>query len=258
MGHFGNFEIVKSQAVARRQAKQAVGRVLRARKNPAKAEHLVSGKVKPGDRLPSERQLAEKLRVSRSTIRDALKSLGMLGLIRAKPGGGSYFQDVPSSLLPRSVEWGLLIGERHTLDLVEARGIIEVGVARLAAQRIDKEGVDRLQDALAKMKSAQEDPKRFVEADLEFHFRLADASRNSSLYEILSGMRTLLDVWIRRVVYAAAENGDLRPRYRRHVAIFDAVKKGDLDAAARAMEEHMASASASLKATLEQHRETKR
>jgi GntR family transcriptional regulator, transcriptional repressor for pyruvate dehydrogenase complex len=221
-------------------------------------DHLVSGKVRPGDRLPSERNLAEKLGVSRSTIRDALKSLGMLGLIRAKPGGGSYFQDVPSNLLPRSVEWGLLLGERHTLDLLEARTIIEVGVARLAAQRIDKEGVHRLQDVLAKMKAAQKHPKGFVEADLEFHFILADASRNSSLCEILSGMRNLLEVWVRRVVYAAAtEKGGLRPRYRRHVAIFDAVKKGDSDAAVKAMEELMASALHSLKLTLEQHRETK-
>jgi GntR family transcriptional regulator, transcriptional repressor for pyruvate dehydrogenase complex len=220
-------------------------------------DHLVSGKVRPGDRLPSERKLAEELHVSRSTIRDALKSLGMLGLIRAKPGGGSYFQDIPSNLLPRSVEWGLLLGERHTLDLLEARSIIEVGVARLAAQRIDKEGVDRLQDVLAKMKAAQNDPKGFVEADLEFHFRLADASRNSSLCEILSGMRNLLEVWVRRVVFAAAEKGSLRPRYRRHVAIFDAVKKGDSDAAVKAMEELMASALHSLKPTLEQHRETK-
>jgi GntR family transcriptional regulator, transcriptional repressor for pyruvate dehydrogenase complex len=220
-------------------------------------DHLVSGKVRPGDRLPSERQLAEKLGVSRSTIRDALKSLGMLGLIRAKPGGGSYFQDVPSNLLPRSVEWGLLLGERHTLDLLEARTIIEVGVARLAAQRIDKEGVDRLQDVLAKMKAAQKDPKEFVEADLEFHFRLADASRNSSLCEILAGMRNLLEVWVRRVVYAAAEKEGLRLRYGRHVAIFDAVKKGDSDAAVKAMEELMASALHSLKLTLEQHRETK-
>jgi GntR family transcriptional repressor for pyruvate dehydrogenase complex len=220
-------------------------------------DHLVSGKVRPGDRLPSERNLAEKLRVSRSTIRDALKSLGMLGLIRAKPGGGSYFQDVPSNLLPRSVEWGLLLGERHTLDLLEARSIIEVGVARLAARRIDKEGVDSLQGTLAKMKAALKDPKGFVEADLEFHFRLADASRNSSLCEILSGMRNLLEVWVRRVVCAAAEKGSLRPRYRRHVAIFEAVKKGDSDAAVKAMEDLMASALHSLKPTLEQHRETK-
>lgn len=135
----------------------------------------------------------------------------MLGLIRSKPGGGSYFQDVPCNLLPRSVEWGLLLGERHTLDLLEARAIIEIGVARLAAQRVDKEGkegVDHLKDALAKMKAAQKNPKLFVKADLEFHFRLADASGNSSLCEILSEMRNLLDVWVRRVVYAAAKKGN--------------------------------------------------
>jgi DNA-binding GntR family transcriptional regulator len=66
-----------------------------------------------------------------------------------------------------------------------------------------------------------------------------------------------LEVWVRRVVYAAAEKEGLRPRYRRHVAIFDAVKKGDPDAAVKAMEALMASALHSLKLTLEQYRETK-
>jgi GntR family transcriptional regulator, transcriptional repressor for pyruvate dehydrogenase complex len=210
-------------------------------------EYFVSGKVKPGDRLPSERQLAESLGVSRSIVREALKSLGMLSLIRVKAGGGYYLQDVPSNLLPRSVEWGLLLGERHTEDLVEARGFIEVAVARLAAERRDEKTLIRLQELLTQMKTAHKNPKKFVEADIAFHITLSEASQNSALREILSGMRSLLDVWIRRVVYAA---DDLPIRYRRHLAIFEAIKKGDPEAAADAMADHMKSASKSLRETL--------
>jgi GntR family transcriptional repressor for pyruvate dehydrogenase complex len=210
-------------------------------------EYFVSGKVKPGDRLPSERQLAEALGVSRSIIREALKSLGMLSLIRVKPGGGYYLQDVPSNLLPKSVEWGLLLGERHTADLVEARGFIEVTVVRLAAERRDEKNLSRLEDLLAQMKAARENPKKFVEADIAFHITLAEASRNSALRNILSGMRNLLDVWIRRNVYAAE---DLDPRYRRHLAIFEAIKKRNPEAAARAMETHMTFAAKYLRETL--------
>jgi GntR family transcriptional repressor for pyruvate dehydrogenase complex len=210
-------------------------------------EYFVSGKVKPGDRLPSERQLAEALGVSRSIIREALKSLGMLSLIRVKPGGGYYLQDVPSNLLPKSVEWGLLLGERHTADLVEARGFIEVTVVRLAAERRDEKNLSRLDDLLAQMKAARENPKKFVEADIAFHITLAEASRNSALRNILSGMRNLLDVWIRRNVYAAE---DLDPRYRRHLAIFEAIKKRNPEAAARAMETHMTFAAKYLRETL--------
>lgn len=210
-------------------------------------EYLVSGKVKPGDRLPSERQLAESLGVSRSIVREALKSLGMLSLIKVKPGGGYYLQDVPSNLLPRSVEWGLLLGERHTEDLVEARGFIEIAVARLAAERRDEKTLTKLQELLAQMKSAHKNPKKFVEADIAFHITLSEASQNSALRDILSGMRSLLDVWIRRVVYAA---DDRLVRYRRHLAIFEAIKKGDPEAAANAMAEHMKSASKSLHETL--------
>jgi GntR family transcriptional repressor for pyruvate dehydrogenase complex len=210
-------------------------------------EYLVSGKAKPGDRLPSERQLAENLGVSRSIVREALKSLGMLSLIKVKPGGGYYLQDVPSNLLPRSVEWGLLLGERHTEDLVEARSFVEVAVARLAAERRDQKTLTRLQDLLAEMKAARNDPGKFVEADIAFHITLGEASKNSALRDILSGMRNLLDVWIRRVVYAAE---DLAPRYRRHLAIFEAIKKRDPEGAAQAMADHMESASKYLRQTL--------
>jgi GntR family transcriptional repressor for pyruvate dehydrogenase complex len=171
----------------------------------------------------------------------------MLSLIKVKPGGGYYLQDVPSNLLPRSVEWGLLLGERHTEDLVEARGFIEVAVARLAAERRDEKTLTRLQDLLAQMKAAYKNPKKFVEADIAFHFTLSEASQNSALRDILSGMRSLLDVWIRRVVYAA---DDLPIRYRRHLTIFEAIKKGDPEAAAEAMANHMKSASKSLRVTL--------
>jgi GntR family transcriptional repressor for pyruvate dehydrogenase complex len=140
-------------------------------------EYFVSGKAKPGDRLPSERQLAENLGVSRSIVREALKSLGMLSLIKVKPGGGYYLQDVPSNLLPRSVEWGLLLGERHTEDLVEARGFIEVAVARLAAERRDEKTLNRLRDLLTEMKAATNNPKKFVEADIAFHITLSEAAK---------------------------------------------------------------------------------
>jgi GntR family transcriptional regulator, transcriptional repressor for pyruvate dehydrogenase complex len=210
-------------------------------------EYFVSGKVNPGDRLPSERQLAEKLGVSRSIVREALKSLGMLSIIKVTPGGGYYLQDVPSNLLPRSVEWGLLLGERHTEDLVEARGFVEVAVARLAAERRDEKALSQLQDLLAQMKEARNDPKKFVDADVAFHIALSEACQNSAFRDILSGMRSLLDVWVRRVIYAAE---DLGPRYRRHLAIFEAIKKRDSEAAAQAMAEHMASASKHLRETL--------
>jgi GntR family transcriptional repressor for pyruvate dehydrogenase complex len=218
-------------------------------------DHLLSGSVKPGDRSPSERQLAGALGVSRSTVRDALKSLGLLGVIKVRPGGGSFFQDVPSKLLPQSIEWGLFLGERHTLDLLEARALVEVVVVRLAAARRSEEDLTRLAKYVEQMKSARKDPKRYVNADFAFHKAIADASRNSALQEILSGMRNLLRcVCIRRVIEAG---GDADLLYRRHKKIFEAVKSGDPEAAGRAMEEHMQSAGESLRRTLGGQNQTK-
>ena len=73
-------------------------------------DYLLAGNVRPGTRLPSERRLAEELGVGRSVVREALKSLGLLGLVEVRQGDGTYLRRIESDLLPRVIEWGLLLG----------------------------------------------------------------------------------------------------------------------------------------------------
>lgn len=211
-------------------------------------DHLLSGQVRPGDRLPSERQLAQTLGVGRASVRDALKSLRLLGVIKVRQGDGTYLQRVPSTLLPRSVEWGVLLGEQHALDLVEARQFIEMAVVQLAAERRDQEAIEKLAVQLRAMKDAGNNSARFVEADIAFHLQVATAARNTVLRDVLASMQSLLRVWIRRVIEDA---GDTEYSYRRHQAIFEAIERGNAAAAAAAMAEHMESANARLRKTLE-------
>src|ERR1035437_4657487 len=96
---------------------------------------LVSGKVRLGSRLPSERKLAEALAVGRSHVRQAIKSLTVLGLIDVCQGDGTYLKRTDSPLLPQAIEWGLLLGAKRVTDLVEARHQLEVLPAGLAAER---------------------------------------------------------------------------------------------------------------------------
>lgn len=213
-------------------------------------EYLQSGKVKPGEKLPSERQLAQSLGVGRSVIRDALKSLSLLGVIEVRQGDGTYFQSITSELLPRTIEWGLLLGEKSVLDLAESRQYIEIAVAKLAALRRDDEDLQVLSNLLETMQEARFDTEKFAEADLQFHMRIAKASDNTTLHDILANMRSLLDVWIKRVIEAA---GDAEYSYYRHLTIFHAIKEGDPQKAAKAMEEHMISASDRLINTLNQN-----
>ncbi len=210
--------------------------------------HLLSGAVKPGERLPPERQLATMFGVGRSTVRDALKLLAHHGVLRIRPGDGTYFQDTPSQLLPQSIEWGLLLGERQIQDLVEARRYIEVIVARLAAERRNEQTIQALAALLEEMQEANTDYARFIEADIAFHKLLSEASGNSVFADVLSRIHLLLRVWIQRVFQDA---GETAYSYRRHLAIFKAIEAGDADAAEQAMAEHMESAIVRLRRTLE-------
>jgi GntR family transcriptional repressor for pyruvate dehydrogenase complex len=211
-------------------------------------EFLLSGGLEPGDQIPSERQLAEAFGVGRSAMREALKSLALLGLLDVRHGDGTYLRRADATLLPNVIEWGLLLGEQRTMDLVEARQKVEAIIAGLAAERRDEADVADLRRLLDRMGQMGRDHAGFVDADVAFHLRLAETARNTALREILSSIQALLRVWIRRVI-AAAESTE--GSYQEHVPIFEAVERGDAAAAAAAMEAHMNSASQRLKVALE-------
>lgn len=212
------------------------------------ADYIFSERLAPGSRMPSERQLAEALGVGRSAVREALKSLGLLGLVEVRQGAGTYLKRPDSDLLPRVIEWGLLLGERRTLDLVEARQHVEAVVARLAAERRDAADLERLESALLTMGAAAGSAESFVEADVAFHLAVARAAKNSVLSDVLNSIASLLEVWIRRVII---DRGETDSSYQEHVPIFDAIRCRDADAAGAAMTAHMEAAAARLRRTFD-------
>ena len=110
-------------------------------------DYLLSGRVQPGERLPAERKLAEMFGVGRSVIREALKSLTLLGLLEVRLGDGTYVKRTDAGVLPQTIDWGLVIGTDHVFDLAEARRGLEVILAGLAAERRDKAVVNDLRSA---------------------------------------------------------------------------------------------------------------
>jgi GntR family transcriptional regulator, transcriptional repressor for pyruvate dehydrogenase complex len=215
-------------------------------------DYLLSGVLLPGDRLPSERELSRTFGVGRSAVRDALKPLTLLGIIDVRQGDGTFLRATESELLPKAVEWGLLLGERRALDLVEARRHIEVTLATLAAQRRSEDDLRELRRLLRQMEEAGSDDE-FIDADMAFHLRLAEAAGNSVLSGILTNIRSLIQVWITRVTYAA---DSVTPSYQVHVPVMEAVEARDPAAAAAAMAAHLDSAGAKLARTLETERAT--
>ena len=215
-------------------------------------DYLLSGVLLPGDRLPSERELSRTFGVGRSAVRDALKPLTLLGIIDVRQGDGTYLRTTESEILPKAIEWGLLLGERRALDLVEARRHIEVALATLAAERRDEQDLRDMRVLLRQMELAASDDE-FIEADMKFHLRLAEAARNSVLAGILTNIRSLIRVWISRVTRAA---DSVAPSYQEHVPIMEALEAKDPAAAAAAMAAHLDSAGAKLARTLEAERAT--
>lgn len=201
---------------------------------------FTGGSIAPGTRLPPERQLAATLEVGRSAVREALAALEILGIVDVRPGAGTYLRGSVSELLPQSLSWGILLGERSTADLLEVRSALEIYAARLAAQRIDEEALVRLGQALAQMRSSLDELPVFVEADLQFHRELAASTDNSVLLDLLQLIRSLLRVWADRAVHDPAE---AEAALAEHTAVFEAITRRDDDAAASAMAQHMQTAS---------------
>jgi GntR family transcriptional regulator, transcriptional repressor for pyruvate dehydrogenase complex len=212
-------------------------------------DYLRSGKITVGSRLPSERELATALGVGRLAVRDVLKPLALLGLLDVRVGDGTYLRNVDSWLMPRVVEWGLLLTPDRMLELAEARRHLEVILAGLAAIRRDEQAIERIREQLQRMARSMAGggaPQRgerersrseaYVDADVAFHLAIAAAAQNSVLCGILESSMPLLRVWIARVIQAAGESQSF---VLLHTNILKAIEAGDRAAAEAAMAEHM-------------------
>lgn len=161
---------------------------------------IFSGQLKPGDQLPPERDLVEQLGVSRSSVREALRTLQGMGLLEVKPGSGAFVSaDLgESKVISLWMTW-LLEHEHAVLDLLEAREALETRAAILAAERITDEELEHLDRLVVEMELCAErrEIQKLVACDREFHDQICRASRNqfittlnASLYAALDEVRT--------------------------------------------------------------------
>jgi GntR family transcriptional repressor for pyruvate dehydrogenase complex len=185
-------------------------------------EQLVrSGDLKTGDRLPPEPELAQMLHVSRGSLREALKGLVYLGLIKSRAGDGTYIQSSLSRVLNQHFQWMILLNEVKHLEIYELRKIIEPDVAALAARRATRADVDRLQAALDGMAEARGNPELFRKFDIQFHDAFAQASGNAA---IQTTMRMLYHATseARKAVLPFIDNWD--KHWRRHERVFTLIR----------------------------------
>lgn len=153
------------------------------------------GELKSGDKLPSERELADKLEVSRTSVREALKALTMLGLIESKHGEGNFiksnFED--SLLEPLSIVFLLI--ENKNEDIIELRRIIEPEAAALAAKNIKGPELVELKKIMNELNDSL-DFEASAELDKKFHYKIAQASGNHLISTIMFSISSLIEKYI--------------------------------------------------------------
>jgi GntR family transcriptional repressor for pyruvate dehydrogenase complex len=213
----------------------------------ALTELIMKRAWKPGDMIPSEKELALRFQVGRSTIREAVKSLVVLGVLEARAGEGSFVREARSDLLSGAFRWGLLLGERNLDDLVEVRELIEVACARRAAVRHDQTTLDQLAAAMAAMRAPGGDQDAFMDSDTRFHLAIAQAAQNPIFENIGATIQSMVRIWYPRTYYIP----QTRERtIAEHLAIADAIRAGDPDATAEAMRRHVVNAGRRLRTLL--------
>ncbi|MRI31587.1 transcriptional regulator PdhR [Endozoicomonas sp. OPT23] len=203
---------------------------------------IVEGVFRPGDRLPAERQLSEQLGVSRPSLRSALQSLAVKGIIRSRQGGGHFVTEaLTSSLTDPLLD---LLGKHPEArdDVLEFRFLLEGASASYAAQRATEQDCDNLKQAFAELEQAMEknDRERESKADLDFHLAIAEASHNMVLLHSMRSMFSMLKHNIYTNIGGLYDRNvtgeDLRLQ---HKAILEAILAGNSVDAKEAAEQHI-------------------
>jgi GntR family transcriptional repressor for pyruvate dehydrogenase complex len=194
------------------------------------------GSLEHGSKLPAERVLAEQLKVSRGSVREAIRTLELQGLAVSKQGSGTFINtqslDAVTTLMTSSIG----TGEAQLHDIFEVRHLLEPQLAALAAQRATPEDVERLANILIEQQRQIMEGETGVDADTEFHFALATATHNTALVKVVSAVE---DVLRQSRDQSLQQPGRPQLSLDSHRHILDMVRSGDHLGARSAMEHHL-------------------
>ena len=199
-------------------------------------EMIRAGIWRPGDQLPTEKELCEQLAVGRSTVREALQILATVNVIEATAGHGTFVRAPTAADVFRPDLIALLIGNGFALELLEAREMIEPPTVRLAAMRASEAELDRIADVLDTHEAAWRGGRPVSEHAARFHVMLAEASHNSVASSFMSSILELLTARGRRFDRVAEYQ---QRELEEHRAILDVVRAREPEQAARIMLRHI-------------------
>lgn len=215
-------------------------------------EMIFRGELELGDRLPSEAELCEQFGVSRTVVREATKSLVDRGLLSAEPGRGTFVTAVSTEHLADSFGLFVKASEVSTRNLIEVRELLEVKIAKLAAERASPGHLARMEGALEEMSRALEKMEgdvdaveEFIRADCDFHMVLAEAAQNDIFYALIGSL-------VEEVQDMRRSSADVPVGFRKaqqhHRTMYECVSRGDSQGAAEAMRQHLLEVTRNLEA----------
>jgi len=199
-------------------------------------ERLVLTKLHPGDKLPSERELAEMLGVSRSSIRDAIRSLELVGLVEPRQGAGTVVREITSEVLVTPLS-SILAHKRQLVgELLEFRKMLEPSLAARAATQASTEKLSAMEEILERQANKLAHGELAIEEDSEFHYTIAMASENSVVLRVLD---ILMDLLRETRARSLQRKGRPEKSFAGHRKILSAIKRRDATAAEAAMRQHL-------------------
>jgi GntR family transcriptional repressor for pyruvate dehydrogenase complex len=210
-------------------------------------DQIRAQQLRPGDKLPAERNLAEMMEVSRPVLREALRALALMKVVDIRQGDGTYITSLEPRQLISHLDFVFSKDSVALVQLLEARRVIETGNVRLAAIRVTDDELAGLDERLNAMAACVDDPDRFSELDIAMHSAVCAAANNFLLLQFMNIISTLGRVsrertgGLRAVRESALED---------HQHILEALRRHDPDAAELAMRSHLDHVDAGLKSVL--------
>src|SRR3990172_7504361 len=197
---------------------------------------ISEGKLKPGDRLPPERELIKQFGISRPSLREALKSLGTMGFLEVKQAKRTYVKSVASERMLDPLSLLIQTDTQKIHDLIEVRKAMEAWGAYYAAQRASEEDIERLEKILKEMKQAIEKGQPWEKEDADFHLAVAQATHNIIQIHLMSTIYDLLKETVAKIFTNHVKTKKL---YQQHYRIFCAIKKHSPEKARESAIEHL-------------------
>ncbi len=199
---------------------------------------IISGQLRPGDKLPSERQLSERIGLGRTYVRDAIKRLEFYGILKTLPQSGTVVAGIGISALEGLITNVLRIEKADFASLVETRVILEIEAAKLAAVNRTVANIEDMEEALVKyQKALLQESTTGVSEDFMFHLKMVESSQNQVIKSLL--MIIVPEIMENYRSMEVCANDTLETANKEHHHILEAIKEGNSEKAGDAMRQHL-------------------